>query len=311
MMPGRAKEAQLLARYSKGGLASRMRGIRQLIRQAFFVCDGLRFSRMRSRRVPVLKLGSRGPGVQEATRGRCVVFAKNPQASANRPRRVGHAGESTESKIVAKRRIVVTFHVSHYKSVHSHRDRGGRGRESQNCRHFWTRLGSSRLKSVNSHRDRGARGRETQTCRHFWTCLESSRVKSVNSHRDRGGRGRETQNCRHFWTRLGSSRLKSVNSHRDRGARGREAQNCRHFWTCLESSRVKSVTVTGIGVVVVAKRRPGVTFALASGFRVSKLATGIGGSWLRNADLASLLDLPRIFASQKCQQSQGSGVSWS
>ena len=31
---------------------------------------------------------------------------------------------------------------------------GGRGRETQNCRHFWTRIGSSHLKSVNSHRDR-------------------------------------------------------------------------------------------------------------------------------------------------------------
>ena len=54
-------------------------------------------------------------------------------------------------------------------------------REMQNCRHFWTRLGSSRLKSVNSHRDRGGRGRETQNCRHFWTRLASSCLKSVNS----------------------------------------------------------------------------------------------------------------------------------
>ena len=29
------------------------------------------------------------------------------------------------------------------------------GRQTQNCRHFWTRLASSQLKSVNSHRDRG------------------------------------------------------------------------------------------------------------------------------------------------------------
>ena len=28
---------------------------------------------------------------------------------------------------------------------------GGRGRETQNCRHFRTRVGSSHLKSVNSH----------------------------------------------------------------------------------------------------------------------------------------------------------------
>ena len=88
-----------------------------------------------------------------------------------------------------------------FKNVNSHRDRKGPGREAQNCRHFWTRVGSSRLKSVNSHRDR-----------------------SVNSHRDRKGPGRETQNCRHFWTRVGSSRLKSVNSHRDRKGPVRETQ---------------------------------------------------------------------------------------
>ena len=72
------------------------------------------------------------------------------------------------------------------------------------------------LKSVNSHRDRKGPGRETQNCRRFWTRVGSSRLKSVNSHRDRKGPGGETQNCRHFWTRIGSSRLKSVNSHRDR-----------------------------------------------------------------------------------------------
>ena len=41
---------------------------------------------------------------------------------------------------------------------------------------------------------------------------------------------------------------------------------------------------------------------------ISKVATvtGIGGSWSRNAELSSLLDSSRLFASQKCQQSQGS-----
>ena len=57
----------------------------------------------------------------------------------------------------------------------------------------------------------------------------------------------------------------------------RETQNCRHFWTRLVSSRLKSVT--GIGGVVVAKRRTVVTFGLVSGGRVSKVSTvtGIGG----------------------------------
>ena len=57
--------------------------------------------------------------------------------------------------VLAKPRTVVTFGLASslrvskvYKSVNSHRDRGGRARETQNCRHFWTRLVSSRLKSV-------------------------------------------------------------------------------------------------------------------------------------------------------------------
>ena len=251
-------------------------------------------SRMRSRRVPVLKLGSRGPG------GDARSLRKRSQASQsfasvrNRSRCVGLVSDLRRTcrreKIVGKRRTVVTFYVLHYKSVnnhgdpggswsrnaelsslldsfpvftsqkcHNHRDRGGRGRETQNCRHFWTPLGSSRLKSV-------SRGRETQNCRHFWTRLASSRLKSVNNHRDRGGRGRETQNCRHLWTRVGSLRLKTVNNHRDRGAR-------------LGSSRLKRVNSHG----------------------------DPGGSWSRNAELSSLLDSSRVFASQKSQQSRRSG----
>ena len=92
---------------------------------------------------------------------------------------------------------------------------------------------------------------------------------------------RETQNCRHFWTRLASSRLKSVNSHSDGGGGGprRETQNCRHFGLVLHLRVSKVSTVTGIG----------------------------GGSSSRNAEPSSLLDLSCIFASQKCQRSQGSG----
>ena len=75
--------------------------------------------------------------------------------------------------------------------------------------------------------------------------------------------------------------------------------------------RVSKVsTVTGIRGVVVAKRRTVVTFGLVSGLRVSNVSTvtGIGGgSWSRNVELSSLLDSSRVFASQKCQQSQGSG----
>ena len=83
--------------------------------------------------------------------------------------------------------------------------------------------------------------------------------------------GRTCRNCRHFWTRLVSSRLESVNSHRDRGGPGRETQNCLFASQKCQQSQ------------------------------------GSGGSWSRNAELSSLFDSPRVFASQKCQQSQGSG----
>ena len=64
--------------------------------------------------------------------------------------------------VVARRRIVVTvglvsgLRISKLSTVTG--IRWGRGRETQNCRHFRTRLGSSPLKSlktVNSHRDPG------------------------------------------------------------------------------------------------------------------------------------------------------------
>ena len=64
-----------------------------------------------------------------------------------------------------------------------------------------------------------------------------------------------------------------------RGGRGRETQNCPHFWTRLGSSRLKSVNI---------HRDP-------------------GWSWSRSPELSSLLDSSCVFASQKCQQSQGSG----
>ena len=61
--------------------------------------------------------------------------------------------------------------------------------------------------------------------------------------------------------------------------------------------------------VVVAKRRAVVTFGFALGLRVSNVSTvtGIAGSWSRNADLLSFLDLRLVFAFQKCQQSRGPG----
>ena len=128
------------------------------------------------------------------------AFAERSQASASvrtkRSRRVGHAGKTNETKIVAKRRTVVTFYGSHYKNVNSHRDRGGRGRETQNCRHFWTRLGCPRLNSVNSRRDRGGRRREAQHPE-LSSLLDSSRVVRVSKVSTvtgiGGGRRREAQ----------------------------------------------------------------------------------------------------------------------
>ena len=217
---------------------------------------------MRSRRVPVLRLGSRGPGGDARSLRLCpqafaivrkrpqsfAIVRKRPQSFASVRSRSQCVGLAGETKIVAKRRTVVTVYVSHYKSVNSHADQGGRGRETQNCRHFWIRLGSSRLKSVNSHRDP-------------WGVVVAKRKTVVT-------------------------------------------------FGLVSGLRVSKVsTATRIGGVVVAKRRTVVTFGLVSGLRVSKVstATGIhGGSWSRNAKLSSLLDSSRVFASQKCQQPQGS-----
>ena len=138
-----------------------------------------------------------------------------------------------------------------------------------------------------------------------------------NCHRDREGLGRKAL---HFWTRTWSPRLKSVNNHKDRG--GSLSQNGKVVRFGLASDRrgSKMAIVTGIGRVLVAKRRSVVTswsprlksannhkhrggpcrktqncrsFELAFGRRVSKVSTvtGLGGSWPRSAELSSLLDL--------------------
>ena len=188
----------------------------------------------------------------------------------------------------------------------------GRGRETQNCRHFWTCVGWPRLKSavvifglasgprvlkvstvtgiggswsrnaellslldlrlVAAVTGIGGRGHETQNFRHFWTCVGSSSFKSVNRHRDRGDPGRETQNCRHFWTCVGSPCLKSVSNHRAREGPGTECRTVVTFGRVLCPRDSKAPTVTGIGGVLVAKCRTVVAFGLASGRRVSKVS---------------------------------------
>ena len=119
------------------------------------------FSRMRSRRVLVLRLGVRRLGVDaksvRSVRKRPQASAsvrKRPQASASvrkRPQASASVRKRSQAfavrprpKIVPKRRTVVAFALafasSRLKSVNSLRDRGGPNRETQNCRHFWTRV---------------------------------------------------------------------------------------------------------------------------------------------------------------------------
>ena len=152
----------------------------------------LSFSRLRSRRVPVFKLGSRGPG-GDARSLRCVrkAFA----SVRNRSQRVGHAEETKETKIVAKRRT---------------------------CRHFL------RFVLQKYQQSQGSGG--------SWSRSPELNPRTVVT-----------------FGRVSGLRVSTVShSHRDRGRRGR-----------------------------------------------------------RNPELSSLLDSSRLFASQKCQQSQESGGSWS
>ena len=141
---------------------------------------------MRSRRVPVLKLGSRGPGGDARSLRLCSQSVhKRPQAFASVRKRPQALAEGRTCRRVQNRR------------------------ETQNCRHFSRFV----LQKCQQSEGSGGPGRETQNCRHFWTRLASSRRKSVNS-----------PNCRHFWTRLGSSRLKSVNSQGSGGSGSRNPE---------------------------------------------------------------------------------------
>ena len=204
---------------------------------------------MRSRRVPVLRWGSRGPGGDARSLRLCPPSVrKRLQAPASvrecrrESRIVGSRKSSRNAElsslftlsvpkvstvtgigwvIVAKPRTVVAFGVVLRLRVSIVSTVTGIGgvvvekRRTVVTVGLVLRLRVSKVLTVTGIG--GDHSRETQNCRHFWTRLASSRLNSVNSDRDGGGRGRETQNCRHCWTRLASSRLKSVNSHRDRG----------------------------------------------------------------------------------------------
>ena len=206
---------------------------------------------MRSGRVPVLRLGSRGTG------GDARSLRLRSQASASV---CGGSDMPVGRKSLRNAELSSLFTFRITKVSTGHRDLGGRGRETQNCRHFWTRVfASQKCQQVTGIRGVVVAKRRTVVTFGLVLGLCISKVSTVTGIRK--GRGCETQNCRHFWTprvfasqkcqrsqgsggvvvakrrtvvtfgRLGSSRLKSVNGHREPGGRGCETQNCRHFWT--------------------------------------------------------------------------------
>ena len=119
-----------------------------------------------------------------------------------------------------------------------------------------------------------------------------------------------------FGLASGSSRFNSVNSH-TQGSGGSWPRNAEvsSLFGLISGLRVSKVsTVTGIAGVVVAKRTTVVNFGLVSGSSRLKSVNSHrdrGGRGRETQKLSSLLDSSRVFASQKCQQSQGSRGSWS
>ena len=166
-----------------------------------------------------------------------------------------------------------------FKSVNSHRDRGGRARETQNCRHLWSGVSASQ-QCQQSQGSGGSWSRNPELS----SLLDSSRVVCVSKVSTVIGIGGVVLAKRRIVVTcgLGCLRLNSVNSHRDREGRGREAQNCRHSWIRLGSSAPHKC----------------------------QQSQGSGGSCSRNPELSSLVDSSRVSVSPKCQQSQGSGGSW-
>ena len=119
---------------------------------------------------------------------------------------------------VAKRRTVVTFGLAsglRVSKVSTVTNRKGPACETQNCRHFWTRVGSSRLKSVNSHTSEGSWSRNAELS----SLLDSRQVfASQKCQQTQIGRvlvsKRRTVLTAGLVLRL---RVSNVNSHRDRG----------------------------------------------------------------------------------------------
>ena len=250
---------------------------------------------MLRRRVPVLRLGSRGHGGdQKSLRKRSQAFAS--------------VGECRAFLGVEKRREAQNYrHFLRLAFQKCEKSQGSGASWSRNAELStldWRWV----FKSVNNHRDGGGRGREMQNCPHFWTGVGSSRFKSVNNHRDGGRCGRETQSCNHFWTRVGSFLFKSVSSHRDGGVVVAKRRAVVAFRLALGLRVSKVSTLTGMGGFWSRNAELSSLWDLPLACASQKCQSqGLGVSWSRNAELSSLLDLRLACASQKCQQSQGSG----
>ena len=154
-----------------------------------------------------------GPGVQVATRGRCV-YVRQASASVRECRRVSRIVESRKSSRNAELSSLFTLSVQKCQQ-----SQGSRGSWSRNVDVVTFGLVSGlRVSKVSTVTGIGggvvvAKRRTVAFGLVSGLCV--SKVSTVTG--IGGSRGRETQNCRHFWTRLGSSRLKSLNNHRDRG----------------------------------------------------------------------------------------------
>ena len=175
---------------------------------------------------------------------------------------------------------------------------------------------------------------------HFWTCVWSSHLKRVNKHRDRHVPGRETQNSRSL---LDSCMV--LASQHSRNAELSSLLDLHLVVASQECQRLKVSTIKGIGMFLSAKRRTVVTFGFAFDLRISKDVNNhrdrhVPGREMQNGrdfwpcvwtshlkhvnnhrdrhvpgretqNSRSLLDLRLVFASQTCQQAQGSACSWS
>ena len=200
------------------------------------------------------------------------------QSFAKRPRRVGHAGETNDTKIVPKRRTVVTFYVSHYKSVNSHRDRGVVVAKPRTVVTFGL-VSGRRVSKVSTVTGIGGVVVAKPSTVVTFGLVSGRRVSKVSTVTGIGG--------------VVVTKPRTVVT-----------------FGLLSGLRVSKVsTVTGIGGVVVTKPRTVVTFGLLSGLRVSKVSTvtGIGGVVVAKPRTVVTFGLVSGLRVSKCQQSRDWG----